>query len=99
VGPGRTTAVFAIDAGTGQVTDHLFESPFVEFFVSSTLNLLVLACESGLCCFSEDGGERWRIDTDLIEDLHWAQDSVLIEQMGRGELVLDLKSGQARRSA
>ena len=91
---GADSAVFAIDIETGQVTDHSFESPFVEFFVSRTLELLILACESGMRCFGKDGIERWRIDTDLIEDLHWAEESVMIEKMGRGELVLELKSGR-----
>jgi hypothetical protein len=40
-----------------------------------------------------DGSERWRADTDLIEDLRWTEETVTLEQMGRPAVVLSLTDG------
>jgi hypothetical protein len=90
---GADLAVYAVDMGSGRVTETKFESPFMEFFVSRKLDVLAVVYESGMRCFQADGSERWRADTDLIEDLRWTEETVTVEQMGRPAVVLSLTDG------
>ena len=60
---GADLAVHAVDLRSGRVTESNFESPFMEFFVSGKLDVLVAVYESGMRCFNGDGSERWRADT------------------------------------
>jgi hypothetical protein len=90
---GADQAVYSINIHTGHVKESGFESPFTEFYVSSKLNVLVAVCESGMRCFNADGSERWRTDTDLIEDLRWTEDTVTVEQLGQPSAVISLEDG------
>ena len=90
---GADLAAYAVDLRSGRVTESNFESPFMEFFVSRKLDVLAVVHESGMRCFNNDGSERWRIDTDLIEDLRWAEEAVTVEQLGRAPVVISLADG------
>jgi hypothetical protein len=90
---GADLAAYAVDTRSGRVTESNFESPFMEFFVSRKLDVLAVVYESGMRCFNADGSERWRADTDLIEDLRWTEDAVTVEQMGRSAVVISLADG------
>jgi hypothetical protein len=92
LGAGR--AAYAIDPVDGTVVEHGFESPFMEFFVPRSAGVLVVAYETGLRGFDPDGAERWRTDTDLIEDLRWSQEVVVVEQMGRAAVEIPLATGR-----
>jgi hypothetical protein len=86
--------VYAIDPVSGAVVEHGFESPFLEFFVPAAVGVLVVAFETGLRGFAPDGTERWRAQTDLIEDLRWSQATVTVEQMGLPAVELSLATGR-----
>jgi hypothetical protein len=90
---GADLAVYAVDLRSGRVTESTFESPFMEFFVSRKLNVLAVVYESGMRCFDADGSERWRTDTDLIEDLRWTEEAVTVEQLGLPPVVIALADG------
>jgi hypothetical protein len=90
---GADLAAYAVDLRSGRVTETDFESPFLEFFVSRKLDVLVAVYESGMRCFNADGSERWRADTDLIEDLRWTDEVVTVEQLGRPPVVISLADG------
>jgi hypothetical protein len=65
----------------------------MEFFVSRKLDVLAVVHESGMRCFNNDGSERWRTNTDLIEDLRWTEETVTVEQLGRPSVVISLADG------
>ncbi|WP_433720744.1 hypothetical protein ACQP2Y_36650 [Actinoplanes sp. CA-051413] len=90
---GADLAAYAVDLRSGRVTESNFESPFMEFFVSRKLDVLAVVHESGMRCFNNDGSERWRADTDLIEDLRWSEEAVTVEQLGRHPVVISLADG------
>jgi hypothetical protein len=90
---GTDLAAYAVDLSSGRVTESILESPFREFFVSRKLRLLAVVYESGMRCFNSDGSERWRADTDLIEDLRWTEETVTVEQLGRPAVVISLADG------
>ncbi|MGW4940105.1 hypothetical protein ACWEOZ_00745 [Actinoplanes sp. NPDC004185] len=90
---GADLAAYAVDLRSGRVTASNFESPFMEFFVSQKLDVLAVVHESGMRCFNNDGSERWRTDTDLIEDLRWTEEAVTVEQSGRPPMVISLADG------
>jgi hypothetical protein len=90
---GADLAAYAVDLRSGRVTESNSESPFMEFFVSRRLDVLAVVHESGMRCFDNDGSDRWRTDTDLIEDLRWTEEVVTVEQLGRPPVVISLADG------
>lgn len=85
-----------VESGTISV-DRALGSVFYHFLPVRHLGLLVVVCETGLRCFEESGRERWRFDTDLVQQVRLLQDRLIVQVVNGPPVAIAATSGQAQR--
>lgn len=68
-------------------------SPFAGFRTDSAMTRLMVVSETGLTALATDGGVAWRVDLDVITDLRWRDEFVIVTQMDGPEVSVSLRNG------
>lgn len=75
---------------------HTCDWLFTHFLDAPAADVTLALYEVGLLALDADGRELWRKTTDILVDWKLDGDTVRLEQMEAGRLVLDLRTGAAR---
>lgn len=74
---------------------HTCDWLFSHFLDAPALGVVLAFYEVGVLALDYDGRELWRRTTDILVDWKLAGETVRLEQMEAGRLVLDLRTGAA----
>ncbi|MFJ9537083.1 hypothetical protein ACIRPX_07495 [Streptomyces sp. NPDC101225] len=69
------------------------DSRFDSFRLFSSLDRLIVIAEVGVFAVCDDGEIDWRVDLDIVTAVRWEGESVLISQMDRPKLRVELRNG------
>jgi hypothetical protein len=68
--------------------------PFADFVVHGAEPTLFVISETGVRAFSRDGSRRWKVNVDIITDLQWYDDILVVHQMDGPRVPVNLATGE-----
>jgi hypothetical protein len=72
------------------------DSHFAGLRLVSGLDRIIVLAEVGIFAVRRSGEIDWRVDLDVITDVRWESESVVISQMDGPQVCVDLQSGRCR---
>jgi hypothetical protein len=69
---------------------------FANFVVHGAEPTLFVISETGIRAFSRDGSQRWKVNVDVITDLQWYDDIVVLHQMDGPQVTVNLANGEPK---
>ena len=93
---GCNSAVYVLAADLALAESIDLGEPFADFAVHGAEPTLFVISETGIRAFSSDGSQRWKVNVDVITDLEWYDDSVVLHQMDGPQVTVHLANGELK---
>jgi hypothetical protein len=94
IGCNSAVYVLAPDLALAESID--LGEPFANLVVHGAEPTLFVISETGVRAFSRDGSQRWRVNVDVITDLQWDDDIVVVHQLDGPRMTVNLADGELK---